>query len=411
MSQPTTGEHLARIRRQARLTQEQLAERSGISVETIRKLEQNVRRGARLETLHAFARALNVPTTALIGDTSEAAARREPDHRPLSLADIRRTLTPARGLTGPLVTAPDGPPPTVDTVRRRLRDVDAAYHRGDYAAALAAMPRLLDDAQHAAADASEPTRARAYTTLAQARYVAAELLTQLRAGDLAYAAVTAALDATETAGDPVLGALTVKGASWLLLRQGRLAEAEQVAVSTADAIEPRLRRAEPAELAVWGWLLLSGAAAAARDNRPDDAAALLDAAAAAAARLADRPVGDGHLTILGGFRAARVEMMRVEVAAVAGHAGRVLELAERVQTGGAVATSWQRHRLDVAWAHAERSQYGDATGVLLDLRDRAPVWLRHQRYARDIVQSIAERRRRAMSAELAELASAVGCLV
>ncbi|MEU8264506.1 helix-turn-helix transcriptional regulator [Micromonospora sp. NPDC048999] len=410
MSQPTTGQHLARIRRQAGITQEQLAEQASVSVETIRKLEQGTRQSARLETLHALARALSVPTTALLGDSSEAAARREPDHRPLSLADIRRTLTPARGLAGPLVTTPDGPPTTMDAVRRRLSDVDAAYHRGDYAAALAAMPRLLDDAQHTAADAGEPMRAHAYATLAQARYLAGELLTQLRAGDLAYAAVVAALDAAETAGDQVLGALTVKGSSWLLLRQGRLAEAEQVAVVTADAIEPRVRRAEPAELAVWGWLLLAGAAAAARDNRPDDAAALLDSAAAAAARLADRPVGDGHLTILGGFRSARVEMMRVEVAAVAGDAGRVLQMADRVAPAeGTVATSWQRHRLDVAWAHTERSQYGDAAGVLMELRDRAPVWLRHQRYARDIVQLIAERRRRAMSAELAELASAVGC--
>ncbi|MDG4792432.1 helix-turn-helix transcriptional regulator [Micromonospora sp. WMMD1082] len=407
--EPTIGEHLARIRRQSTLTQEQLAERAGVSVETVRKLERGERASARMTTLHALARALDVPTTALLGDTSQAAARREPDARPLSLAEIRRTLTPARGLGGPVVTAPDGPPPTLDDVRRRLGDVDAAYHRGDYAAALAGAPRLLDDAGRVAVDVADPVRARAYATLAQARYLATELLIQLRAGDLAYAAVVGALDAAEEAGDPVLGASTVKGSSWLLLRQGRLAEAEQVAIATADAVEPRLRRADPAEVAVWGWLLLAAAAAAARDNRPDDAAALLDSAAAAAARLADRPVGGGHLAILGGFRSARVEMMRVEAAAVAGDAGRVLQLAERVPAGETVATSWQRHRLDVAWAHAERRQFGDATGVLLDLRDRAPAWLRHQRYARDIVQQISDSRRRAMSTELAELATLVGC--
>ncbi|MFC4146640.1 helix-turn-helix domain-containing protein [Micromonospora mangrovi] len=404
MSTPTTGQRLARIRRKAQLTQEALAEASGVSVDTIRKLEQGVRHSARLDTLHALARPLGVATTALLGDASEAAARREPDHRPLSLAAIRRSLTPARGLGVPITVAADGPPPTVDVLRGRVGAADAAYHRGDYATALAAAPRLLDDARRTAEATGAPL---AYATLAQARYLATELLIQLRAGDLAYAAVSGALDAAQTAGDPVLGASTVKGTSWLLLRQGRLAEAEQVAIATADEIEPRVRRAQPAELAVWGWLLLAGAAAASRDNRPRDAAALLDTASAAAAALADRPV-DG-LAILGGFRSARVEMMRVETAAVAGEPGRVLELAERVPVGQAQPTSWQRHRLDVAWAHAERREYGEATGVLLELRDRAPAWLRHQRYARRIVEGIAAGRRRAMSAELAGLAELVGC--
>ncbi|MEW2445417.1 helix-turn-helix domain-containing protein [Micromonospora marina] len=402
--EPTIGDHVARLRRQSTLTQEQLAERAGVSVETVRKLEQGERRSARMSTLHALARALGVATTALLGDASEAAARAEPDHRPLALAEIRRSLTPARGLGALADPAADRPAAPVDVLRAQLRQADAAYHRGDYAAALATTPRLLDDSRHAAEVTGSPL---VHATLSQARYLATELLIQLRAADLAYAAVAGALDAAEAAGDLVLGASTVKGSSWLLLRQGRLAEAEQVAISTADAVEPRLRWAEPAELAAWGWLLLAAAAAAARDNRPDDATALLDSAAAAAARLADRPV-DGHLAILGGFRAARVDMMRAEAAAVAGNPGRVLQVAERVPVGETVATSWQRHRLDVAWAYAAQRQYGDATGVLLDLRDRAPAWLRHQRYARDIVQTISDGRRRAMTTELAELASLVG---
>lgn len=407
MSKPKTiGQRLRKLRTESTMTQERLAEMSGISIETIRKLEQGVRSSARLPTLHALARALGVPTTALLGDASKAAARREPDHRPLSLAGIRRVLTPARGLVGTVATAPDEPPPTLDAVRAELRSADAAYHRGDYGTALAEVPRLLDDARRCAEEGDGS--ARAYATLAQARYLATELLIQLRAGDLAYAAVSGALDAAQTAGDPLLGASTVKAASWLLLRQGRLAEAEEVAVSTADSIEPRLRRAEPAELAVWGWLLLAAAAAAARDNRPDDAGEMLDAAAAAAARLGDRPVGGGHLEIVGGFRAARVDMMRVEVAAVAGDAGRALSLSEQVPTGQTTATSWRRHRLDVAWSHVQMGAHAEATGVLLELRGQAAVWLRQQRYARDIFTSITEQRRRAMTAELAELAVLLG---
>ena len=406
--QPTIGDHLARIRRQSTLTQEQLAERAGISVETVRKLESNARTSARMATLARLARALEVPTTALLGSAAQAAARREPDHRPLSLIEVRRALTPARA-PGGSARLPDGPPPALDWIGTRLREADRAYHRGDYASALVGLPPLIDAARLAVETASSAARARAHATLAETYYLTGELLIQLRAGDLAYHALGGALDSAEAAGDPALGALTVKGTSWLLLRQGRLAEAEQVAITTADAIEPRISRARPEDLAVWGWLLLASAAAAARDNRPDDATEMLDSAAAAGVRLADRPMEVDHLMIVGGFRTGRVEMMRVETAAVTDDPARVLQLSERMPVGATVATSQRRHQLDVAWAYLHTGQHAEATSVPTRLSRRAPAWLRHQRYARDIVTDLAATRRRAMSKELADLAALVGC--
>ncbi|MDG4784371.1 helix-turn-helix transcriptional regulator [Micromonospora sp. WMMD1102] len=404
---PTLGDNIARHRRRQRLTQEQLAEHAGLSVETIRKLETNSRTSSRLPTIGRLARALGVRTTDLLGDATSAAARREPDHLPLSLIDIRRALTPARG-PGGTVRLPDGPPPTLPTIRSRLRAADQAYHRGDYGTVLGILPSLITSGRLAVETASARARPQAHAALADVCYLTGELLIQLRAGDLAYTAISSALDAAEAAGDPILGALTVKGASWLLLRQGRLAEAEQLAVSTADRVEPRMSRAQPEELAVWGWLLLFGAAAAARDQRPDDATEMLDSAAAAGARLGDRPI-PGRLAIVGGFRSARAEMARVEAAAVTGDPAAVLRLSERMPVTATVPTSQRRHQLDVAWAHVQTGQYADATQVLTRLSRQAPAWLRHQRYARDIVADLAAARRRAMGAELAELAALVGC--
>lgn len=405
----TIGDHVARIRRALPLTQEALAESAGVSVETIRKLEQGERQSARMSTLNAIARALDVPTTALLGDASTAAARAEPDHRPLSLMDLRRALTPARGLDGSVVAGPDVDPPPLDAVRADLRAVDRAYHANDYATALAALPGLLDGARAAAAEADDVDRGRAYALVARSHHLTGNLLIQLRAGDLAYRALTAALDAAEESGDQVVGATVLQGMTWLLLRQGRFGEAEQLAVSTADRIEPRFSRATPDELAAWGWLLMGAAAAAARDNRTDAAVELIDSAAAAAVRIGERSPGGEHLMMVGGFGVARVEMQRVETAAVAGEPGRVLALAGRVPPGEtAVSSSWNRHQLDVAWAHAELGQPREATEVLSEIRRSAAPWLRHQRYARDIVRTLADSRRRAMSRELADLASLVG---
>ncbi|MEU7609565.1 helix-turn-helix transcriptional regulator [Micromonospora sp. NPDC049204] len=409
MSNPTTGDNLARLRRAAKLNQEQLAERAGLSVETVRKLEQNKPGAPSLGTLHAFARALGVHTSALIGDMSQAAARDEPDHQPLSLAEIRRAVAPVRGLTGVALTAPVGDPPPADTLRAKLRAVDRAYQGNDYATALTALPPLLLDVRAAVDLADSDGEPAAYALLARTLHLTGNLLIQLRAGDLAQTALTDALTAARRSGDQVVGATVVQGLCWLLMRQGRLAEAAELATSTADQVEPRFSRATPGELAAWGWLLMGGAAAKARDNQPEEAAELVNAAAAAAVRIGERDPGGEHLLMVGGFDADRVQMARVENAAVAGDPGRVLTLAEAVPPGPTpVGSSWQRHRLDVAWAHAARRQFVESEAILTGLGHLAPAWLRHQRYARDIVQTIDVGRRRAMTDNLAALADLVG---
>ncbi|GGM14508.1 helix-turn-helix domain-containing protein [Micromonospora yangpuensis] len=406
----TIGENLAKIRREAQLTQEHLAERSGVSIEVIQKLEQGRRKGARIPTLNKLARALGVPTSALFGDTAAAAADREPDAQPLSLVGVRQVLTPAAGLDGTrLVTRPSATPPTQDGVRRAVLAANTVYHANDYAEAIRIVPSVLTDAG-ALVDATDgDARIEAHVLASQAHTLAGRLLIQLRQLDLAHLALTRALDHARHGGDHVTGAAVVAPMCWLLLRQGRLAESEQLAVQTADQVEPRLSTATPAELASWGYLLMKAASAAARDARLDDATNMLDLAMAGAHRLGGQPVPSAD--VLGcDFSVEGVQQMRVEASVIAGQPDQALALAREVhRSAGVTPSSRQRHRLDVAWSYMETSRYAEATEVLQDLAARAPAWLRQQKYARDIVQSIAAGRRRAMTSELAELAELVGC--
>ncbi|MER7459125.1 hypothetical protein [Micromonospora sp. NPDC126480] len=295
-------------------------------------------------------------------------------------------------------------------MRANLNAADQVYNSGDYAISLRVVPPLLMNAQAAVDLATDDCKGEAYDVLARAQHLAGGLLLQLRAEDLAQTALSEALDAAQRSGDRVVAATIIRTSCWLLLRQGRIAEAAGLAVATADEFEPRFSRATPAELAAWGWLLLGAAAAHARDNRPDEAADLIAAAAAAAVRIGERVPASDHLMLVGGFDAAKVQMQRAESAAVAGEAGRVLELSEHVPPVPTISRSaWRRHRLDVAWAYADLRKFGKATSVLMQLRDTAPSWLRHQRYAKDIVDRIAAGRRRAMTDELAELADLMGC--
>jgi DNA-binding Xre family transcriptional regulator/tetratricopeptide (TPR) repeat protein len=62
------GDRLARLRRERMMTQEELAEQAGVSVDVVRKLEQHRKQGVRLETLHKLAHGLGTGSAALLGD-------------------------------------------------------------------------------------------------------------------------------------------------------------------------------------------------------------------------------------------------------------------------------------------------------------------------------------------------------
>jgi len=63
------GDKLAQLRHDHGWTQELLAGRAGLSTELVKKLEQGAKRSARLSTLGALARALNVSVGVLLGDS------------------------------------------------------------------------------------------------------------------------------------------------------------------------------------------------------------------------------------------------------------------------------------------------------------------------------------------------------
>lgn len=181
----TIGDNLAQLRRAMPMTQEALAEAAGVSVETVRKLEQNDRTSARMSTLNRLARALRVPTSRLLGNAARTAAHAQPDIDQLALLEFRRALTPAVGLSGTVVGGVEVEAPTLDDVRDSVRVLDRAYHTEDYATAVTGLPLLIAEARTAVDEASSDDQAVALALLAQAYQLAGTTLTQLRAFDLA----------------------------------------------------------------------------------------------------------------------------------------------------------------------------------------------------------------------------------
>ncbi|GAA1650254.1 helix-turn-helix domain-containing protein [Actinoplanes couchii] len=410
----TLGDRIGRLRRPRGLTQEQLAEASGVSVELIRKLERNERETARMETQNKLARALGVPTSALIGDSANATVHREAgDDGEIGLIELRRVLTPARGLGGLVIGDDLEGSITVDGVTRSVRYTDELYHHDQYADVLRALPQLVTDARQLIRDVEGDDQATAYGLLSAAYRTAGKTLLQLRRLDLAHIALSASLDAAERSSDPNrVGAMAVRSMLWLLTRQARFSDAERLALVTADTIEPKFSRATPIQLANWGWLLLYSSAAAARDARPDDARAQLDAAEAGAVRLSQLMPVQWDDVEMGGFSLAKVGYMRTEAAVMAGEPGKALEIAAGIEPSTAPTPSCRnRHQLDLASANLQlgtSAGHAAANDVLLGLGRKAPTWLRNQRLAGDLVGQLAATRRRAMGEDLARLTALVG---
>jgi transcriptional regulator with XRE-family HTH domain len=388
----TTGDRIRSVRKRRGLSQKELARLCGLSVSWVRQQEQGTAPDPPLETLHKVAVALTVPTSTL------AAGAQAPGPHPQTAQDWALVRDALHGR---------GPEPAEQATAEGVHEILAAVRRplaaNRYAAVAAILPSLIRDAGTLNGhDGGARSRVLNLT---------AWLLTQTRQWDDAEAAARMARDASR--GDRLDDAAAVNTLCWSLLRQGRLAEARELATAEADKIEPRFSAAIPRELAMWGRLLLAATNAAIRDNRPGEAADVLSLARAAAGRIGQEVSLDGSTART--FGPVSVMMIMAENAAITGQPDQVLAIAENIPAvAGALsagmlhpaAASRCRHRLDTADAYVMLRRYPEAMEVFRGLQEDVPEWLAQQRYARDILRRITDQRR-TMTPEMVTLADAI----
>ncbi|MFE0378326.1 helix-turn-helix domain-containing protein [Streptomyces inhibens] len=375
------GDRLRTVRKRRGLNQRELAAASGVSVSLIRQLEQGTVDGTRMETAHKLASALRVNTSSLLERDDEAApAETAEPWRPLQLAVQ----------VAPVASAEE---PTVQGVRALLPDVRRAYFGNRLAELSTLLAPALRDAD-ALGDSAAARDLRAHLL-----QIAGSVLTQVRQFDAAETALQRALD---DAPDRLRGAAVITTWSWLLVRQGKLRAARELATRWADDVEPRMSRATPEELAAWGWLLLQASAANLRDNRRGEAEDTMRLARSVAVMTGQElPRGRTRLTTWGpatvGYKAAERHI-------VLDQPDKVLAVAKKGSQ--AASTEYHRHRLDVAKAHVLMRQHGEAVETLTDIHTAAPEWLASQRYAQDILGDVVEQRR-TLTPQMRELADAL----
>lgn len=393
------GDRIRALREFRDVTQEALAARAGIHVDTIRKLEQGVRSTAALATLRALARALDVELERLLGQPTVTSS--SPDDG--GLLDLRDAIQDIGSLPG---LAPDlaDEEPDADAWMTAVSDATALYWKGGYSALSGVLPLLLRDGRAVARDAAGPGAERAWARLALAYQLAASLATQSGHPDWAFQAVERQLAAAERASDPLMSGMGVSTLSWVLLRQGRWEQAQQVAERKADEVEPSIRKATPKHLAVYGNLLIAAATPAARRDRYDEAADMLRVAEAAAVRSGPtRAYGSAFSAV-----DVQTQAVNISLAGTAPRPGEALSLAGRVDLGAiSRPVHAASHRVDVAQAQYQAGDSDGSLATLLEVEQQQPEWIRYQTGAAATVRDMLEAERRRNS-PLRGLASRLG---
>lgn len=377
------GDRLARLRRLADLTQEALAERSGVSVDVVRKLEQKRKHSARLPTLHALSRGLGVELTALIGDPPGVPSTGDAD--PPRLVAVRRAVMP------PLFAPPQEPSGverlTVPLLRREISDGWTLYHSAEFGRLMEVLPGIIADARFAASVGDASKKAAGQGALGKALQLAGHLAIRLGKTDLALSALERAMHAAEQSSDPLLAPMVSNSVAWNYQRQNRLDDAARLAVHAADSVESD-HTGTSAGLRVWGGLIMSAATSAARAGNYGSASEMMATAENATRRLATLPPSvDGKMVSV--FSRSSVRIERVRLAVQHARPDEALTLAKGMRLSADTPLSWRTWLLlDVSRAHADLGDARSAVRTLERLRQIAPAWMRHHTLAVAIVRDL-----------------------
>ncbi|MFG1873415.1 helix-turn-helix domain-containing protein [Sphaerisporangium sp. NPDC049003] len=374
------------VRKRRGLSQKELATLAGVSGSLISKLEQGIISDVRLETVRKIAVALQVSTSFLVEERGDTEHEPEPDRTPWAPT--------YRALLGQMEQPEDQP--TIEGVAAGLKALKPLLAENRYSEIAVMLPPLLRDAQ-ALNGAGRAVHSRVLN-------MTGWIFTQTRQFGMAEPTLTRAIDIAE---DRLDAAAAVNTLVWLKLRRGHLDQARALATRWADDIEPRFSRATTTELTLWGRLLLGVSNAAVRDNRPGEAEDSIKLARAAAARIGHEALSDTSTTRT--FGPVTVAMIHAENAAVLDQPDKVLAIAERIpaEVPYTHSASRNRHRLDVAYALASTRKHAESLAVLQGLAGTSPEWLAAQRYGRDILARLFQRRR-SLTPQMRDLADAVG---
>ncbi len=399
------GERIAYHRKRLGLSQVEFAGLVGRSESWVSQVERGVRPVDRNSVLQKVADVLSVPVTELRDEDEHPP---DTDERPEAFDLMRAALTGHPAVDTVLGTVHETVSrDALDAMRKEHSRVWELVHASSYTKLAPILGSLIPDLEKATRTArSEELRASARELLTDTYQAAAAALSKLGEADAAWVAADRAAFVAEAAGEPLAVAASMFRMAHVFLSLGQIGQAQQVANTTSQALQPLIgREPTPEALSLYGAFQLVLAAAAARDNDRSKAHSHLNSAREIAAKIGeDRNDYDTE------FGPSNVAIHAVSVAVELGDAGHALDLARDINTGNLSAERQSRYLIDLAAAHAMRRQIGESLRDLQEAERIAPEQTRAHRVARDVTRDLLQLSSLRPRPELRELADRLGIL-
>jgi len=405
---PLVGQDAGAIVRAARLaaglTLAGLGRRCGYSASQVSRYERGISPLTDITLLRRFSQALAIPpqVLGLREDGEDPVRRRELLAGTAGLvgaaalgfplgARSRTPADPGAGVEAMLYRSPpDVEPVPLATLHTAVTGIRASFQNARYDRMAASLPPLIATATATRDHADGQGRAIASTLLAHVYITAASFMVKLNDDLLAWTTADRALQAAQAGDDPLTLAEARRAVATVLRRTGRPAQARDLLLSAAGAIEPG-RRPTPDQLSMYGTLLEVAAYTAAVDGNHGAAAEYLGEATVTAARL-----GSDANHRFTAFGPSGVLLYQVSVAQVLGDSGTAIEHARKLRPAMITTAERQgRYWIDVARAYHQWGKPEPCYRALLFAERAAPAEVRYRppvhRMTKDLLRT--DRRR------------------
>ena len=374
----TLGRKIAFNRKRRGLSQKEFARLLDRSEAWVSQVERGVRRIDRMTVLEKVADVLDVPVAELAAEAPIVASVAESE--PPGASRLRLVLSAAHSLKA--IFGPHDPP---DVAALRA-EVDRAWeltHEARYADLAELLERLVPCLEGASRSAPEGERTELFRLAASMYHTCSAALANMGEPEAAWIAVDRAVVAAERADDPLLMAAGEFRLSIVFLGARHFDQAAQASGTAADALRSLAESGEIEAVALRGALTLQRAVAAARMEQAESAYAYLDQA-----RQMAEQVGPGRNDYNTEFGPVNVRLHEVAVAVDLGDAGVALRAAEAIDPSELSPERRTRFLLDVARAHAQRRQVGDALAALMTAHRVSPEMTRGMPSVRQLVSDL-----------------------
>lgn len=380
------GREARRIRKRRGLSLDVAAGLAGISKQYLSKLETGHGRFTRRGLIEDIAQALSCSVGDLTGEPYPAPDRATAD----ALAGLPALMVALYETPGD--EAPDIPAPPLTRLLTSVAQANAHCEETRYALACRDLPMLLAGLHVRAVTGTSEERRAALAGIVEGYVVAFGVTRHLGRPELAMQAANRAQEAARKLGDPALtGFATLMSASGFS-RLGARRAAGTVLDGAFAAIRPVADPSGPDKRATeaLGVMHLVSAQLSARDGHADDANAHLDEAADLARHTEEQNTLQWH------FGPANVTSWSLGIAV---ETERGPDVAEQIGANPPqLVSAGRRSRLHLdlarAWAQAEGARDDEAMRAL-DTADRiAPVRVRNDPIARDLVLGLDRRAKR-----------------